>query len=58
MEVGGVLRAPLALPQTKEPLLPSELWHLHVPHTSHNIDAVSVEVELLLVVSSCSTPFP
>jgi hypothetical protein len=49
MEVGGVLRGPLTLPQAKEPLLPSELWNFHVTYTSHNIATISVELELLLV---------
>jgi len=49
MEVCGVFRDP----QAKEPLLPSEQWNFHVTHTSHNIATISVELELLLVVSSC-----
>jgi hypothetical protein len=53
MEVGGVLHVPLTLPQAKEPLLPSELWNLHVTCTSHNTAAISLEMELVLVVSSC-----
>jgi hypothetical protein len=55
MEAGGVLHVPLTLPQAKQHLLPSELWNLRVTHTSHNMSivAVSVEMELLMVVSNC-----
>ena len=50
-----MLHVPLTLPQAKQPLIPSELWNLHVTHTSHNtsIAAISVEMELLMVVSIC-----